>query len=202
MDTLAAIAARRSIGRIQAPGPSPADLQTILSAAARAPDHCELRPWRFVILEGQAKDTFGHVLALAYQARAGTGEHPTEGQLDKERHKLDRAPLVLVVAAVRTEHPSVPFTEQICSAAAAAQNAILAATALGYASMWRTGEAARDPAVVEALGLGSQDAIVAFLYLGTRPQGWTAQPREVELSGLVERWQPPLVADDAGGPAS
>ncbi|MGH9129916.1 MAG: nitroreductase family protein [Acidimicrobiales bacterium] len=186
MDTLSVIAARRSTPRLNPPGPSPADLEAILIAAACAPDHCELRPWRFVVLEGEHKDAFGAVMAEAYLARST--ERPTDGQLDKERRKLDRAPLVLVVAAVHRDHDNVPFTEQVCSAAAAAQNALLAATALGYGSMWRTGDAARDPAVAKVLGLGPADAVVAFLYLGTPPEDVVNEPRRSDLEALVTRW--------------
>ena len=93
MDALAAITLRRSTGRLSAPGPTPEQLSTILDAAACAPDHGELHPWRFVILEGEAKDDFGQVLAAAYLERCrAEGVDPIEGKLEKERTKLGRAP--------------------------------------------------------------------------------------------------------------
>ena len=101
MDAFSAIFARRSIGRLVEPGPSRGDLSRILEAAAAAPDHGELRPWRLTVLEGGAKEAFGQVLAEAYLARCDAlGAAPTEGQLAKERTKLGRAPVVVVVAAV------------------------------------------------------------------------------------------------------
>lgn len=189
------IASRRSVGRLGPPAPAGRDLDAILAAAVAAPDHEALRPWRFVVLEGEAKDAFGEVLAGAFLARCrAAGVEPTSGQLDKERTKLGRAPMVVMVAAIRREqeHKHVPFVEQICSAAAAAQNILLAATALGYGSMWRTGDAAYDPAVKKALGLGDQDALVGMLYLGT-PLASSLPPKErdVDLAALVERWSPP-----------
>lgn len=194
-DPLSVIAARRSVGRLGPPAPAGSDLDAILAAAVAAPDHELLRPWRFVVLEGEAKDAFGEVLAGAYLARCrAAGVEPTGGQLDKERTKLGRAPMVVMVGAVRREqeHKHVPFVEQICSAAAAAQNILLAATALGYGSMWRTGDAAYDPAVKAALGLGDQDALVGMLYLGTRlPTSVPPKERDVDLAALVERWSPP-----------
>lgn len=187
VDALTAIATRRSVGRLRAPAPSGADLEAILVAAAAAPDHCELRPWRFVVLEGEAKDALGVVLADSFARRcAQAGLTPTQGQLDKERHKLERAPLVLVVAAVHREHPTVGFTDQVASAAAATQNALLAATALGYASMWRTGDACTDGHVLAALGLSPPDKVVAFVYLGTPHEGWAPEPRQVSLEGVVQ----------------
>ena len=192
MDALEAIFARRSIGRLVEPGPAGADLESILQAAAAAPDHGELRPWKLVILEGRAKDDFGQVLADAYLSRCeDLGAEPTEGQLIKERTKLSRAPLVLVVAAVHRHSGKIPWEEQLASASAVAQNALVAATALGYGSMWRTGDPSYDLRVKKALGLGIHDVIVGFLYLGTIPEGGGKPPRVPDLDGLVERWTGP-----------
>lgn len=195
MDTFEAILTRRSIGRLVAPGPAGDDLDRILQAALAAPDHGELRPWKLVVLEGEAKDAFGAVLAEAYVERCESlGAAPTEGQLTKERTKLGRAPVVLVVAAVHRHSDKIPWEEQFAAAAAAAQNALIAATALGYGSMWRTGDAAFDSRVKEALGLGPHDAIVGFLYLGMPAEGSAKPPRrpnlaDPEFDGVVERWE-------------
>ncbi len=197
MDAFEAILARRSIGRLVEPGPTDSDLERILQAALAAPDHGELRPWKLVVLEGEAKDAFGTVLADAYVERCESlGAAPTEGQLTKERTKLGRAPVVLVVAAVHRHSDKIPWEEQFAAAAAAAQNALLAATALGYGSMWRTGDAAFDLRVKAALGLGPHDAIVGFLYLGMPAEGSAKPPRrpnldDPEFAGVVERWERP-----------
>jgi len=192
MDALDAIHARRSTGRLTEPAPAGHDLDLILRAAAAAPDHGELRPFRFVLLAGEAKDAFGRVLADTYLARCeAAGATPTPGQLDKERTKLGRAPLVLVVGAVHHHGEVIPWDEQRAAVAAAAQNALLAATALGYGSMWRTGDPAYDPQVRVALGFGEHDAIVGFLYLGTTHEGGTRPARAPDLDGLVTWWQPP-----------
>jgi nitroreductase len=196
MDAFEAILARRSIGRLVEPGPAGSDLDRILQAALAAPDHGELRPWKLVVLAGEAKDAFGAVLADAYVQRCESlGAAPTEGQLTKERTKLGRAPVVLVVAAVHRHSNKIPWEEQFAAGAAAAQNALLAATALGYGSMWRTGDAAFDLRVKEALGLGPHDAIVGFLYLGTPAEGSDKPPRHPNLhdpafDGVVQHWQP------------
>ena len=192
MDALDAIFARRSTARLTEPAPRGDDLRRILAAAAAAPDHGELRPWRFVVLDGEAKVAFGKVLADAYLARCeALGAAPTEGQLQKERTKLGRAPLVLVVCAVHRHSDKIPWAEQLAAGSAAAQNALLAATALGYGSMWRTGDPAYDPRVKAALGLGEHDAIVGFLYLGTPHEGDVKPPNRPDLDGLVEEWRPP-----------
>lgn len=192
METLDAIFSRRSTGRLTEPAPTGEHLSRILEAAAAAPDHGELRPFRFVILSGDAKDAFGEVLADAYLHRCETlGAQSTEGQLNKERTKLGRAPLVVVVCAMHRHSETIPWIEQFAAAAAAAQNALLAATSLGYGSMWRTGDVAYDPRVKAALGLGEHDAVVGFLYLGTPHEGEARRSRRPDLPGLVERWEPP-----------
>ena len=184
--------ARRSTGRLAPPAPAGDDLDTILRGAAAAPDHERLRPFRFTVLEGAAKDAFGEVLAAAYDQRCGTrGADPVGAKREKERTKLGRAPLVLVVSAVRQPSAVVPWDEQLAATAAAAQNACLAATALGYGSMWRTGEPSYDPNVKAALGLDPQDAIVGWLYLGSYRDGTAPAPNDPDLEGLLLPWPAP-----------
>ncbi|MDQ1395775.1 MAG: hypothetical protein QOG64_1034, partial [Acidimicrobiaceae bacterium] len=108
-----------------------------------------------------------------------------------ELTKLGRAPVVVVVAAIRRDSAKVPFDEQFAAAAAAAQNALLAATALGYGSMWRTGDVAYDPTVKAALGLAPDDAIVGFVYLGSPHEGSRQhEARVADLDDFVEYWEP------------
>jgi nitroreductase len=186
------IVARRSIGRLVEPAPDDDDLRRIFEAAVSAPDHLELRPWKFVVLRGEAKDAFGEVLAETYLARVqAVGGEPTEGQLTKERTKLGRAPLVVIVCAVNRHSDEEPWIEQLLAAGAAAENMLLATKALGYDSMWRTGPAAYDHHVLHALGLRDIDAIVGFVYIGTPREGRELPPHEPELDGVVEEWRPP-----------
>ena len=191
MEAIEAIFARRSVGRLTTPAPSAEELDLLVQAAAAAPDHGELKPWQFVVLQGDAKDAFGEVLADAYIARcAEVGAEPQPAKTDKERTKLGRAPVVVIVAAVHRHSDKILWDEQLAAAAAAAQNMLLAATALGYGSMWRTGEPAYDPRVKEALGLTDHDAIVGFIYLGTPAEGSGKDPRRPSIEGLVKEWRP------------
>jgi nitroreductase len=190
-DALETILARRSVGRLTEPAPDDDELRRILEAAVAAPDHGELTPWKFVVLRGEAKDAFGEVLADSYLARVqAIGASPTDGQLKKERTKLGRAPLVVIVCAVNRHSDEIPWIEQLLAAGAAAQNMLLAATALGYASMWRTGPAAYDHRVLHAIGLDDRDAIVGFIYLGTPAPGRELPPHEPSLDGVIEEWTP------------
>jgi nitroreductase len=186
VETFDAIFGRRSIGRLADPAPTDDDLRTILKAAAAAPDHGELRPFRFTVLDRGAQDGFGLVLEQAYLARcAETGREPERAKAEKERTKLGRAPLVVVVSAIDQENEKIPFVEQRDAAVAAAQNALLAATALGYGSMWRTGAPVDDPRVKAAVGLRDKDAIVGFLYLGSITPGSEKPARDPEVDDLL-----------------
>ncbi len=193
---------RRSIGRLTEPAPTDDELAQILRAGAAAPDHGELRPFRFIVLRGEGKEAFGEVLADAYLKRVElVGAQPEPAKLSKERTKLGRAPIVVVVAAVHVRDEKIPWEDQVGAANAAAQNILLAATALGYGSMWRTGDLVFDAHVKEALGLTELDAVVGFLYLGTSHPGGAKPPNEPSLEGLVSEWQAPATTPSTPPPA-
>ena len=184
MEALDALLTRTSVKRTTEPAPAGADLETLLRAALRAPDHKCLRPWRFIVVRGDARDRLGNVFATALAAREpGT---PAD-LLERERTKPRRAPLLLVVVIRPQEGvPGVPVVEQVLSAGAAAENILIAAHALGYGGMWRTGAAAYDPLVQRALGLTDTESIAGFLYLGT-PGEAPARVRPVATPD-VEEW--------------
>ncbi|HKU13170.1 MAG TPA: nitroreductase [Steroidobacteraceae bacterium] len=183
MDLLAAIDSRASALKLSEPGPSREHLELIMRAGARAPDHGRLRPWRFVVLEGAARDKLGAELARLSLAKF---PQSTPEQLDGERRKVLRAPTI-VVAAAHVTPGKIPEVEQIAAVAAGVENMVLAAQALGYGAMWKTGAAAYDPQAKAALGLSAADHIVAFLYLGTTTVAGTATPPS--LDGIVSWMQ-------------
>jgi nitroreductase len=164
MDLLTAIDTRSSAVRLTEPAPSRSDIERILEAAVRAPDHGRLAPARFVVLQGQGLERLGEALAAAFQRKnpAATAE-----QLEAERKKARRAPVVIVIAARANREHKVPVIEQMSSVAAGVQNMFLTAHALGFGVMWKTGAAAYDSQINTALGLLADDQVVAFLHLGT-----------------------------------
>jgi nitroreductase len=164
MDALDLLLTRESALKLDAPAPSEADLDTMFQSAVRAPDHGRLRPWRFVVIEGDKRERFGNLMADAMRQR---DPNANAEMLDRERAKPLRAPTIVVAAAHVQKGHRIPECEQIASAAAAAQNIMLAAHALGYGAMWKTGDPAYDPKVKTALGLNEDDEIMGFLYLGT-----------------------------------
>ncbi|HKE39435.1 MAG TPA: nitroreductase [Casimicrobiaceae bacterium] len=184
MEAIDALTTRVSGSELGDPAPDELELHTILSAAARAPDHGRLRPWRFTVLKGIARDRLGALFAEAYRRR-----HPdaTPAQIEKEKNRPLRAPLVVVVGAKVNHESHIPAIEQILSGGAAAQNIMVAAFALGFGCAWKTGEAAYDPEIKSAFGLAPTDAIIGFLYLGTnRMRPATLEP--VDLSDHVVEW--------------
>jgi nitroreductase len=168
MQAIEALLTRRSARTLTEPAPDEGALELIFASATRAPDHGRLRPWRFIVVRGAARERFGALLA-EYLRRA----HPQVGEesLERERLKAFRAPLIVVVAAHSQPSVKIPAIEQTLSAGAAAHAMMLAAFALGFNAMWKTGGPAYDTAVKTALGLEPDDAIVGFLYFGTEAGG-------------------------------
>jgi len=174
MDAIDLLLTRESALKLDAPAPTEAELDTMFQSAVRAPDHGRLRPWRFVVIEGDKRALFGELMADAMRNRE---PGVSAEMLDRERAKPMRAPTIVVAAARVQKGHRIPECEQIASAAAAAQNIMLAAHAMGYGAMWKTGEPAYDPRVKTALGLNADDEIMGFLYLGTSVGNGSPAPR-------------------------
>jgi len=164
MDLFTAIDSRCSAVTLQEPAPTREHIRRIIEAGAHAPDHGKLAPWRFVVVQGAARAILGQALVAALLAKDPAA---TIEQQKRERDKVLRAPCIITVAARIYKTNKVPDVEQILAVGAAAQNMFLAAHALGYGAMWKTGAGAYDAQVKAALGLHVDDHIVAFLYVGT-----------------------------------
>jgi nitroreductase len=174
------------------PAPDDADIEKMVTAAVTAPDHGGLRPWRFIVIRGEARRRLGDVFANAAQQRRPSID-PAE--LEKLRGKPQRAPLIIAVAAaIRPDHPGVPVIEQIQSASAAAQQLQLAANALGFGCIWLTGDSAHDPSVAEALGLDFDDRLIGFVHIGT-VDGVAPGPVRPDAAGFLREWTEPLALE-------
>lgn len=163
MELYEAIFTRQSIGKVR-PDPVPrALIEKLLAAAAQAPNHYKVRPWRFVVLAGAARERLGEAMAESFRAK-----FPTVGDdaLSKERAKPLRAPVVIAVGVDKPTEPKIDEVENICAAAAACQNMLLAAQAEGLGAIWRTGDTARDPRIKEFLGFAPDQHLIGFLYIG------------------------------------
>lgn len=144
------------------PGPSPEELDAILKASARVPDHGKLAPWRFIVFEGDARVRFGQILV---EALAET-EKMSDERSASEAARLMRAPVVVAVISRTREAIPIPEWEQILSAGAVCQTMLIAAHALGYVANWLTEWYAYHPGVKERLGLKPGERIAGFIYIG------------------------------------
>ncbi len=183
MQAIDALVSRRSATTLTEPAPDAGALELIFASAVRAPDHGRLRPWRFVVVRGAARARFGELLA---RHLARTQATASAESLQRERDKAFRAPMIIVVAAHVNETVKIPPIEQTLSAGVAAGNIMLAALALGYNAMWKTGGAAYDAEVRQSLGLGPSDVIVGFLYLGA--EAGKPSVARGEWRDLVREW--------------
>lgn len=178
---------RRSVkpDKLAAPAPNAAELDTILTIASRVPDHKKLAPWRFIVIEGDARARLGEVVAEA--CIAAEKEPPSHVRLDTERGRFMRAPMVIAVVSRVTPHRSAPEWEQVLSAGAACLNLCLAANALGYGTSWISEWVAYNQTVGAALGLADNERVAGFVYVGT-PVDRPEERERPALADIVTRW--------------
>lgn len=161
---------------LELPAPTKEEQQSIIKAALRAPDHGALRPWRFIWIEGDGRKTLA-----AYLTEAIVQEQRGDNLLAKASKMPLRAPVVLAVISSPKESNKIPLVDQRYSAAAAAQNVLLACESLGYASIWRTGWPVESDFVKSKLALLEAEEIVALVYIGTR-KGEAREVPEIQIS--------------------
>jgi nitroreductase len=167
------------------PGPAAGELDCILQAAARVPDHGKLAPWRFIVFEGDARLQMGDILVQCVRE-----DDPSVGEerLNMERKRFCRAPVVIgVVSRVREAIP-IPEWEQTLSAGACCQTLVLAAHAMGYVANWITEWCAYHPRVRERIGLRCGERVAGFIYVG-RPSIPLEERARPDIASLVTRFQ-------------
>jgi nitroreductase len=185
-DALHLLKTRRSIKpmELSGPAPSPAEIETLLTIAARVPDHGKLAPWRFIVFEGDARLAAGETIAAIF--RAGRADATPE-QIDFERKRLSRAPLVIAVISRAGPHLKIPEWEQQLSAGAACMNLVNAAYAMGYGASWITEWYAYDRRVLDAFGLAANERIAGFVHIG-RPAKPPEERDRPKLADIVSRY--------------
>ena len=185
-DALELLKTRRSVKprEMTGPGPSPAELETILTIGARVPDHGKLAPWRFIVFEGDARARAGEVIAGVF-AKKNPNAAPADIEVEKRR--LTDAPLVIGIVSLTKPHPKVPPWEQELSAGASAMNIVTAATALGYGACWLTGWFSFDRDVLDGFGLKADEKLAGLVHIGTVSKPSEDRPRPV-LSDIVTRF--------------
>jgi len=178
------LCSRTSCAQLSAPAPTKAQLDMLFKAAFRAADHRQLKPWRFLVIEGSGLDDLGELFLSAKIRFAGQlSKEDCERTLSLPR----RAPMVIVAIASIKEDPKVPQIEQMLATGAAVQNMLNAAFAMGLGAIWRTGDFADNSDVANGLGLASNEKIIAFLYLGT-PKIPLRTPPVADIKNHVAIW--------------
>jgi nitroreductase len=184
--TLAVILARRSVSprRLVEPGPSPEQMQLLIRAAAAAPDHKRLRPFRFVLILPEARAALAQAFRRAKRERDPTA---SDAELERAGAKAFSGPMLLaIVLRIVRDHPRVSVTDQVLAAGAACENMLLAAQSLGFAACLRSGTSATSQRVREALRLEPQEELAGFMIVGTPTQ---APPHRVDdTMGLLTTW--------------
>lgn len=185
MTPIETLLTRASVSELADPAPDGAELDQILQAGLRAPDHGKLRPWRFVLIRGAARRAWAQTIVAALRAREPDAP---EAVADKQRNRVLNAPLIIALGVKLRHGHKIPQIEQMLSVGAAAMNMLNAVHALGYGGVWLTGANAFDPRVVTALGLDETDALAGFLFVGT-PKAAPLATRRPALEDHVQEWR-------------
>jgi nitroreductase len=187
MNVLEAIKSRKSVGKVTEKKPTRAQIEILLDAACQAPNHHMVEPWRYFVVAGETRAELSKIMGESLKAKLGnTTDDKAQALLEKEYRKLLRAPVVIIAASLKPSSHKVVDIENVEAVAAAVQNMLLAAHEIGLGAIWRTGDAAYDPAIKAFLGLEPEEHLVAFVYLG-----YPAMPNTERTSNQFEnktRW--------------
>jgi len=162
MNSIDLLLTRQSNGQLTSPPPDNTTLDAILKAGMRVPDHGNLSPWHFTIVAGHGLTTLSEIFK-----QAANNANFSEEKIIKAGKMPLRAPLIIIISTKLEEHPKVPKQEQIITAGACVHAMQMAAFALGFGAMWRTGDFAYNNDVKQLLSISKEDEIVGFLYIGT-----------------------------------
>jgi nitroreductase len=187
-ETIDLLLTRRSVKpfTMAAPGPDASELEIILRAGARVPDHGKLAPWRFILFRNEARAAFGEVLKKRF---AEVEPAANEERLKIEAGRLLQAPVTVAVISRIVPSKKAPEWEQVLSAGASCQNMLVAATALGFACSWLTEWYAYDAGIARSLGLAENERVAGFIYFGSPTLPKDERERPV-LADICTDWKP------------
>jgi nitroreductase len=189
LEPIDALTGRASIGAdfLAEPGPTDEDLQKILSAGLRVPDHGRLFPWRIQVLRKDAQKRLADVYVARYKQ---LNPDARDAQIEHERKRPQRAPVLLAISNRLTPGHKIPILEQTLSGGALCMNMLNAAHALGYAAQWVTGWGAYDREIQKALGVPEGSQIIGFMHIGS-PAGPPKDRIRAKLDDIVSEWTGP-----------
>ena len=164
-ETIRLLSRRRSLSpaNLAEPGPTAAELETLLTIASRVPDHGKLAPWRFIVFEGAARERAGRI---ALDVKLADDRNLTEPARSAELARFAQAPLVVAVVSRAAPPVKIPEWEQVLSAGAVCMSLTIAANALGFATAWVTEWCAYDRRFATAIGLSDHERVAGFIHIG------------------------------------
>lgn len=184
-DMLDLLKSRRSVAPhlMSGPGPDAAELETLLTIASRVPDHGKLAPWRFIVIEGEARHRLGKLIGTLHASLHPDAKPETT---EIERGRLARAPLVIAVISTAGPHVKIPEWEQILSAGAVCMNLTIAANAMGFVTAWLTEWFGYHRDFLDALGVRETERLAGFVHIGRAAEKPQDRPRP-QLDEIVTR---------------
>jgi len=155
---------RASCDSLVEPAPKGEQLEAILAAAMRAPDHGKLRPWRYAIIKGKHREAFVDLVVRGMMTR---DPDVPEKKLEKRRRRFGETPMTIALGMHVRPDNKIPVWEQEAAVSAAAMNVLNALHFSGFGGVWVSGDVAKDPAVAAALGFERPHKLLGFLFVGT-----------------------------------
>jgi nitroreductase len=185
-DALQLLLTRRTIPALalKEPGPTDAEIETLLTAAIRVPDHGKLTPWRFILIRGEARHRLGAWLEARY---ATLNPQADAAMRDKARMAFSRAPVVIAVVSTAAPHVKIPEWEQVLSAGASTMTLVHAAHAMGFSAQWLTEWYGYDAEALAYLGVRAGEKLAGFVHIGTPSEPPVERPRPAP-SALLSEW--------------
>ena len=175
------------ISELKEPAPDSAEIETMIRAASRVPDHGRLAPWRFIIYRGEARKRVGELLADLAETREGPLSETRRAQ---ELARFARAPLVIGVVSSPKEHPKIPEWEMFLSGGAAAMSLVMAANALGYRTNWITNWYSETEEGRRLLGMAPNERVIGFVHIGTFDGTVPERPRP-DIAAVMSEYSGP-----------
>lgn len=169
---------------LESPGPTDAELEQILTAGSRVPDHGKLVPWRFLLFSGEARADIGAIIAKEFALQ---NPKANDEQIESEGQLFLRAPLVVGVISTAAAHVKVPQWEQQLTAGAVCQNLLHAAAAFGYAGQWLTQWVAYNEKITDAMGVKTGEKMAGLIYIGTS-SNTPADRARPNIAEITEKW--------------
>ncbi|MBY0307464.1 MAG: nitroreductase [Phycisphaerales bacterium] len=189
MDLLDALRTRRSaaLSGLTEPGPGASEIQSLLTFASRVPDHGRLAPWRFIVIEGEARARLGRFVAGVWRGKdAGMDSAAVAAGVAQWEGRFG-APLIVAVVMSPKANPKIPEVEQVLSCGAACMNLLLGAKGMGFGAVWLTEWYAYDGAVMKELGLAGGERLAGFVHVGAEREARADRERP-RLEGVVTRY--------------